>query len=82
MEVQMNNDQLITGLHRYVNAGEPLTVKRYIRLMSYLSGMSVQDIATEQKVSRQAVDKSVKEDLGLLEDWIDETYGKEKTLLQ
>ena len=78
--MKITKQDLISCLHRYVNAGEPLTIKRYIRLMSHLEGMSIADIAKDEQVTRQAVNNSVKADLKLLEDWIHKTYGKENAI--
>lgn len=55
-------EKIITHVHKYVNARQPLTLIQYTRLMRWLEGMTFKTIASDDKVSEQAVAYSVKRD--------------------
>lgn len=57
-----DKQKIIPYVYDYVNAGEPLTIQQYIRLMQWLEGETCKSIAEKDKVTEQAVAHSVKRD--------------------
>lgn len=59
-------DQLAQNVHKYIQAGNSLSILRYTRLMSWLGGMTFAEIAEEQGLTAQAVANSVRRDAKLI----------------
>lgn len=49
-------------VNKYIHSGYSLTIQRYTRVVSWSNGMTLQDIATEEGVTHQAVGQTVRED--------------------
>lgn len=66
--------EALEHINQFVNTGNDISIQRYQRLVSWLNGMALWEIAASENVSQQAVAQSVRRDFKTLQQFVKDNY--------